>query len=162
MAEKAHSQEHAPSDSPEVLHEQTDVSPWGIVAFGAALVVGAIIVHLVIWGLFVYFGSLNAGVSPREYPLAPTGVLRLPPAPRLQVKPREELKALRRQEDQVLREYGWADQNAGTARIPIDEAMRRVLHQGLPAAPSAPGAARAPAAPSTSNSGRTTEEGSQP
>jgi hypothetical protein len=119
------------SRNPKAGHEKTDVSMSGIVIFGGSLVVGAIIVHLLIWMLFGFFGGLRAG-APREYPMAPTGVMRLPPAPRLQEKPREDLKALRAGEDRLLNTYGWADQNSGIARIPIDEAMKRVLRQGLP------------------------------
>jgi hypothetical protein len=123
--------QHGTIGTPDASHEKTDVSPSGILIFGGSLVVGAILVHLLIWVLFVFFGDLRVG-GPREYPMAPVGVARLPPAPRLQDKPREDLKALRRDEDRILTTYGWADQNNGVARIPIDEAMKRVLQQGLP------------------------------
>jgi len=32
----------------------------------------------------------------------------------------------------VLTSYGWVDKNAGVVRIPIDEAMKIVVKQGLP------------------------------
>ena len=134
MVQEAHRQEPAAIDDPESIHghEHTDVRVWGIVLFGVSLVVGAMIIHLLIWGLFAYFRTSTAGAFPRQYPLAPIGMTRLPPAPRLQTKPREELKALRAEEDRVLTGYGWVDQNSGIARVPIDEAIKRVLREGLP------------------------------
>jgi hypothetical protein len=149
-------------DHAEVGHETRDVNPWGIVSFGGALVVGAIVIFLVVWVLFGYFGGLYTGRYPAAYPLAPTTGLRLPPAPRLQTKPREDLKAFRREEDARLNQYGWADENAGLARIPVDEAMQRVLQHGLPSAPPSPDAGAAGERPTRSSSGRSLQEGQQP
>ena len=56
----------------------------------------------------------------------------MPPEPRLQTNPRDDLRDLRMHEDQVLTSYGWVDKNAGVVRIPIDEAMKIVVKQGLP------------------------------
>lgn len=47
----------------------------------------------------------------------------VPPAPRIQARPAEELAALRRQEDERLSGWGWADRRAGLARVPIERAM---------------------------------------
>ncbi len=160
MTSQSPTTNHTP-DNPEIGHEKTDVGLRGVVLFGGALVVGGIIVHLLIWVLFLFFGSLNAGQYPRTYPMAPTGVLRLPPSPRLQEKPREDLKALRKEEDVILSQYGWGDENGGVARIPVDEAMKRVLERGLPAAPPSPDVAAAGRAPTRASSGRFVQEGQQ-
>ena len=56
----------------------------------------------------------------------------LPPEPRLQNHPREDLLALRRAEDAVLNSYGWVDRTAGIVRIPIDQAIRRTLNGDSP------------------------------
>src|SRR5262249_41523945 len=67
---------------------------------------------------------------------------RLPPEPRLQPEPpewrtpREDLRDFRRQEDETLNTYGWADKNAGAVRIPISEAMKLTVQRGLPARPA--------------------------
>jgi hypothetical protein len=50
----------------------------------------------------------------------------------LQTEPRQDLRTLRQQEDAILNGYSWVDREAGTVRIPIGEAMRKVLEQGLP------------------------------
>lgn len=125
-------------DNPEVAHETTDINVRIVVGFGASLVVAAVIVHLLVWLLFDVFGGLNTASYPRDYPLAQAGEMRLPPAPRLQDKPREDLKQLRRGEDELLNSYTWIDQNTGAVRIPIGEAMKRVLDQGVPVADQPP------------------------
>lgn len=159
MTSKPPTTDHAP-DNP--AHETRDVGLRGVVAFVVALAVGGGIILLMVWVLFQYLGSFNAATAPREYPIAPTGVRRLTPAPRLQEKPREDLKALRRQEDEVLGQYGWGDQNAGVARIPVDEAMKRVLERGLPSIPLSPEVAAAGVRPSRASSGRVPQERQQP
>jgi hypothetical protein len=120
------------------MHEQSDISVRIIVGFGAALIVAAIIIHVVVWLLFDVYSGLNARAYSREFPLAPSGQLRLPPEPRLQDKPREDLKAFRREEDAVLNGYTWINLQTGAVRIPIDRAIQRVLDEGLPVRANAP------------------------
>ena len=117
----------------EVHHETSDVDIAGIFRFGAGLLVVAVIVHLLIFGLFRYFESRENARVPAEYPLARSQGDRLPPEPRLQTDPRQELSDLRAKEDQWLGSYGWVDRNAGVVRIPIDAAMKLTLQRGLPA-----------------------------
>jgi hypothetical protein len=57
---------------------------------------------------------------------------RLPPEPRLQTEPREDLRNLRESEERTLTTYGWVDRNAGVVRIPIDRAMTLTVERGLP------------------------------
>ncbi len=123
---------HPPVDNPEVDHETSDVNIRAILGFGDALFVFAVIIHFVIWILFGYFEGREAkGVAP-DYPLAVTQGTRLPPEPRLQVSPREDLRDFRAREDEILKSYGWVDTNAGIVRIPIAEAMKLTVQRGLP------------------------------
>lgn len=55
-----------------------------------------------------------------------------PPEPRLQVNPPADWQALQATEQALLDGYGWTDQAAGRARIPIDRAMQLVIERGLP------------------------------
>ena len=57
---------------------------------------------------------------------------RLPPEPRLQTNPRQDLSDLRAREDQLLNSYGWVDKNTGVVRIPIERAMQLIVERGLP------------------------------
>lgn len=58
---------------------------------------------------------------------------RLPPPPRLEPEPTEELRELRAAEDSLLGSYGWVDRKAGIARIPIDRSIELTAERGLPA-----------------------------
>src|SRR5437762_14040639 len=91
----------------DVHHETTDVNVSGVLLFGAGLFVVAAIVHVLVWVLFGYFSGREAIRGAREYPLASSEPNRLPPEPRLQINPREDLRDLRSHEDQVLTTYGW-------------------------------------------------------
>lgn len=143
-------------DNPEASHEKSDVRLKGIVIFGAALFVAAIVIHVAVWLLFIGFGRLNPGAA-RDFPQAAGQTETAPPAPRLQEKPREEMKALNRQDENLLATYGWVDPEIGTVRIPIDEAMQRVLLMELPADADGDPAARYSLRPSDSASGRVVE-----
>jgi hypothetical protein len=124
---------HAPADNPAVHHETSDVNIRAILGFGAGLFVVAVFVHFIIWVMFLYFGAREARGEARRFPLAATEEHRLPPEPRLQTNPRQDLIDLRTGEDALLDGYSWVDKNQGIVRIPIDEAMKLTVQRGLPA-----------------------------
>lgn len=57
------------------------------------------------------------------------------PAPRLQANPPADMRALYAQEMQRLDGAGGVDEAHGTAHIPIAEAMRQVVEEGIPGWP---------------------------
>jgi hypothetical protein len=122
-------------DNPDVVHEESDVNVRAILASGAGLVVVAVAIHFAIWLMFQYLSAREATRVTPEYPLA-AGQDRLPPEPRLQTNPRDDLKALRDHEDQILQNYGWIDRPAGLVRVPIDQAMKIALKRGMPVRPA--------------------------
>jgi hypothetical protein len=122
----------APTEDPQVHHESSDVNIRAIFGFALGLLVAGIIIHLLVWVLFQYFTAREGRASPLAFPLAVTQGTRLPPEPRLQTNPRQDLSDLRAREDQLLSSYGWVDKNAGVVRIPIDQAMKLTLERGLP------------------------------
>jgi hypothetical protein len=71
----------------------------------------------------------------------------LPPPPRLQTYPFQDLKDLHREEDRLLNTYEWVNKSAGTVRIPIGRAIDLMAERGLP---YRQGGADAAAAPSPS------------
>src|SRR5439155_22457067 len=105
-------------------HETSDVDIGGIFRFGAGLLVVAVIVHLLIFGLFRYFESRENARVPAEYPLRRSQRDRRPPEPRLQTDPRQELSDLRAKEDQRLGSYGRVARNAAVGRTPIEAATK--------------------------------------
>jgi len=126
-----HAAGHA--DNPEVHHESSDVNIRAIFGFGFGLLVTGVVIHLLVWVLFGYFNARESRAVAPEFPLAVTQEPRVPPEPRLQTNPRQDLSDLRAREDQTLRSYGWVDRNAGVVRIPIDQAIKLTLERGLPA-----------------------------
>jgi hypothetical protein len=148
-----HETDMAPPDV-ALGHEARDISTRVVVIFGVSLVVGAVIVFVAIWLVYLYFGRQADRAYPREYPMAQVGAPAQPPAPRLQTQPREELKQMRAEEDEILNSYGWVDANAGVVHIPIARAMTLTLDQGLPARTGAVAASPA-SGPERSSSGRT-------
>jgi hypothetical protein len=128
----------AGEDNADVHHEASDVNFRAILTFGISLTVAAALIHVLLWLLFMYFQNREARAGVRQFPLAAEQQNRLPPQPRLQINPRQDLSELRAGEESILNTYGWVDQTAGVVRIPIDEAMRLTLERGLPARPAGP------------------------
>ena len=123
---------HGADENPAVHHETSDVNIRAILGFGGGLIVVAVTLHFVVWLLFQYFAAREAQRVAPEYPLAASQSERVPPEPRLQTAPREDLRELQASDTERLTSYGWVDRNAGTVRIPISEAMRLTLERGLP------------------------------
>jgi hypothetical protein len=115
-----------------VHHEETDVNIRAILLFAAGLIVTTVALSGVVWILYRYLDARESRQAQVEYPLAAQQEQRLPPEPRLQTNPREDMRELREQEEQVLKTYGWVDRNGGVVRIPIDEAMKLMVQRGLP------------------------------
>ena len=120
------------SDHHDVHRETSDVDLGGVVRFAIGLVVAAVVIHVVVWFLYSSFKREAARPAPAEYPLAATAMRRLPPEPRLQTDPRDDLLSLRQSQEQALTTYGWVDRNSGVVRIPIDHAMKLTVERGLP------------------------------
>ena len=132
MADSRHST--MPPDGPPVQPDEVNIR--AILGFGAGLIVSAIAIHLMVWLLFQYFSGREAARLAPVYPLAIGEANRQPPEPRLQTNPRDDLRAMRAHEDELLNNYGWIDKPAGIVRIPIDEALKITAQRGLPARPA--------------------------
>ena len=128
--------EHQPHHA-DVSHEASDVNIRPILAAGAGLLVMGAVVYVVVWLLFGFLNRRESAASASPlYPLAVGQEDRLPPEPRLQANPKQDLRDLRESERELLKSYGWVDKNGGVVRIPIDEAMKLVLQHGLPSRPA--------------------------
>jgi hypothetical protein len=123
----------AHGDHPSLHHDTSEVNIRAVLGFGVGLIVAAGFIHLLAWLMFLFFAGRDAVQVGLQYPLAIGQERRLPPEPRLQTNPRQDLRDLRASEDAVLHSYGWVDKDRGIVRIPIDEAMKLTLQRGLPA-----------------------------
>lgn len=121
-------------------YEKSDANPASLVHFAVGL---ALVLVVVWWGMlkmFDYFrvvqeADLGPAVTPYEQERP------LPPLPRLQVEPVEDLVQVRAQQNTALDGYGWVDRRNGVVHIPVSRAMDLLLERGaLPVRPNAPGA----------------------
>jgi len=121
--------------SEHARHEDSDINVRAILGVGAGVIVAGIVIAAMVWSLFVYLSNREALGTLSEFPLAAGQQQRLPPEPRLQTDPREDLRVFRQAEEDALKSYGWVDKNTGVVRIPIDKAMSLTLERGLPVRP---------------------------
>jgi hypothetical protein len=91
-----------------------------------ALAVLGLVAAALMWPLV--HGFLDARL--RRQPATRIDATR-PVGPLLQSRPEEELTVFRARERVALGSYGWIDEAAGIARIPVARAAELVLDQGL-------------------------------
>lgn len=163
MSEHGHAGHHSADDeyafTPEhSTYEHTDAHTWIIVKFLFWLAISALIIHL---GLGFFYEALiqrAMEVGEQRYPLAADQAEQLPPPPRLQQFPANELYEFRLSEQELINSYGWMNKEAGVVHIPVNEAMRLLVQRGLPVAQqNAAPAAEGDQMPSDSSSGRSME-----
>jgi hypothetical protein len=121
----------APAPHDPVAHEHSDVNVRGILWFTAGLIAIGIVIHVAVAMLFAAFERRTASADPAPAPLAqPAG--QLPPTPRLQTRPVNDLKALRAEEEALLHGEGPAGEQPGVYRIPIERAKQLIVERGVP------------------------------
>ena len=140
-------------------YEHTDASVGVIVKFLLWLAISAVVIHIGLGLIYAILIDRALETGEQRYPLAATQGERLPPMPRLQQFPRNELYDFRRGEQEFLEGYGWMNKEAGIVHIPIEEAMRLTVERGLPSrAPAAGEAVATPGMmPSDASAGRVME-----
>jgi Ca2+/H+ antiporter len=161
--------------NPDVAHEHSDVSVRPLLWFVAGLTVFTAAMALAMYLMFLFFQDREQAAELRPSPLARQGEDRLPPEPRLQLapgfevrtedgrrvplsydpdspverapRPQSEYWEVREEWRRKLHGYGWVDQNAGTVRVPVEEAMRRYAERQKGkhgAGPATPGGEQIP------------------
>jgi hypothetical protein len=119
-----HSVEHIPNGSSG--HEQSEVDVRTIVVSLAALLMGAMMVALLTIGIFRYFHAENkVDQTAKENPQ------QIPPEPRVEERPYEQLISVRAREERILNSYAWVDKKEGTVRVPISNAIDMLAQKGL-------------------------------
>lgn len=131
--------------------EKQDLGSRPIYGFLISLVVIGVLLYYILWGVFHFLDAFNRRHEPPVNPMvqaeqdtrepsAPHTLQKIQsefPEPRLEDNERTELAPFRYQEEQKLNSYGWVDQNAGVAHIPITKAMELIAQRGLPTTPQA-------------------------
>lgn len=112
-------------------YEPKDVSVRWVVGTAIGGVLFVTLSAAALYGLQrVYSAADVAEVEP-----PPTALQRLhpaPPGPRLQAEPAEDLATYLAREKALLESYAWVDEEAGIARIPIEQAMQLLAQRGWP------------------------------
>ena len=116
-------------DSSHGGYEKRDTTARPIVLFGVGLLALVIVSLLLMGGLFSFYDVRETRLDQSASPL---GAVTLPPEPRLQVTPGQDLVGLRAEEERKLNGYEWIDRDAGIVAIPVERAMDVVAERGLP------------------------------
>jgi hypothetical protein len=108
-------------------HEQSEVSVRMIVVSLAILLVGTFLSAMLVVGIFQYFSHTY---RPEE--TAKQTKQQIPPEPRVEVEPWQQLQTVHAREDHILTSYAWVEKKEGVVRIPIDQAIDELSKKGLP------------------------------
>jgi|SRR5208283_25739 len=139
---------HGPTN-PETSFEREDLSTRGVFVFMIGLAIVGIVIYFIIVGMYSFLDKYEHAQMTTASPLVTS---RGPAArvvtkdymekfkengtPMLESDERGQFKDfLLKQEDQ-LNSYGWVDQQAGVAHIPIERAMDLISERGLPVRPA--------------------------
>ncbi len=113
-------------------HEPKDVGP-AFIWIGVALVPAT-----VLFLMLLVFWLFPKAISDRTlHPPLPQY-----PSPQLQPDARADMATFYRQEMQALNSTGWIDKAHGVAHIPIADAMRKIVQEGIPGWPAPPAETR--------------------
>jgi hypothetical protein len=138
-----------PADDTGFEHE--DLSTRGIIAFMIGLAVTGVVVYFIIVGMYRFLDNYEHSQMSTASPLTTTkgAIARVVTqsdmdktfkdngAPMLEVTEGIELRKDLVQQEEQLNSYGWVDQKAGVAHIPIERAMDLIVQHGLPTVPPA-------------------------
>ena len=132
--------------------EHDDLRSKPIIGFFVGLAALCIVMFFLLRGMYGFLDADARAHQPPLSPLAPaaspdtrdlnkaevkTEIKKVFPDPRLEEDERGELKNVLLDQEQELNSYGWVDEKAGVARIPIERAMQLVAQRGLPTTPKA-------------------------
>ncbi len=111
-------------------HEARDVSYGPVVAAGVVIVMLIVAAAMLVLPLMGALASREARRSEPVNPLAAAMGRALPPQPRLQTHPLDDMRVLREAEAAALGSYAWVDEEAGIMRIPIERAIALLAADG--------------------------------
>ena len=117
---------------PENRHEHRDVNVFALGKFAIGLIIVAIFCVGLVAGVFQYLLHREGGAPLSRMESPAQDARQLPPEPRLEETPAQDLGEMRAAENKMQSTYGWLDESAGSVRLPIDRAMDLVVQRGLP------------------------------
>ncbi len=133
----------------ETEYEREDLAARGVFAFMIGLAITGVIIYFIIVRMYHFLDNYERSQMATASPLSTSRgamsrvvtqadmdkLFKDNGAPMLETDERTQLRSfLINQEDQ-LNSYGWIDQKAGVAHIPIERAMDLLVQRGLPVYP---------------------------
>jgi len=112
---------------PEIGYEYRDISVKGLIVSTLWFFIGTTVV-----AALVYVGLVLMVDLPLRPDKAPATIPQYP-NPLLQgsMSTKVDIARVRRDEQERMHSYGWVDEKKGIARIPIEEAMKKLAEQGV-------------------------------
>lgn len=115
---------------PEHEHERTDAAVKPVALFLIAVAIVVAFSAAFTYGMFEFLEQRAQSKTNAASPVQ--AVDETPPGPQLQATPGYDLREQQRAEQEVYGSYGWIDEGARVARIPVDAAIDLLLEKGLP------------------------------
>lgn len=115
----------------DVAYEHADISIQTLVTFAVGLLLVVAFSAGLMWVLFKALESQAAARDPQVSPVAATREHQ-PPTPQLLTNEPKNLTTFRDEESKKLEGYAWVDERGGVARVPIEEAKKLLVKQGVP------------------------------
>ena len=133
-----------PGQEPEYEHE--DLGSRGIFVFLTALAVSGIIIYFIIVAMYAFLDKYEKSQMTMASPLitTPGSIARIVTqdemtntfkdngAPMLETNERGQFRDFLLNQENQLNSYGWVDEKAGVAHIPIERAMELIVQKKLP------------------------------
>jgi hypothetical protein len=131
----------------DTAHEESDINiaalVWSMVVMFGVVIITAGLMYVLFWNVLEKQAQeRDPKLSPLAMPATtmPKTTTESPffgsaPEPRLMTVEPLNLLEVRAAEQQTLHGYGWVDEKAKVARVPIDEAKKLIAERGLPVRP---------------------------
>jgi hypothetical protein len=142
MSSEHHNTGHSgdqPPTNADVAFESSDINTRTILAYLFYLAISVAAAFFVSVYVFRFTTSLAVDSQTPPPPVRRGVGPTIPSAPYLQGvpyspdDPQLDLRNKREADEAANEKYGWTDQQAGIAQIPVDEAMKIIVSKGLPA-----------------------------
>lgn len=140
---------HQPLSSEAAGHEVTDASLDGAMKFVVITAAFLAACFGLVWVMMHQLDSREVALDVKPSPVSGRQGDRLPPLPRLQTLPYQDLAAFERSEASSVDTWAWVDKSRGIAQIPVNRAIEILAERGLPVPPPVAAPPAAAAAPGT-------------
>src|ERR1017187_5269359 len=130
----------------EAGFEREDLSSRGVFAFMIGLAIVGVVIYFIIVGMYTFLDNYERSQMATASPLVTSkgAISRVVTqedmdkafkdngTPMLEVNERGQFRDFLMNQENQLNSYGWVDEKAGVAHIPINRAMELIVQRGLP------------------------------